>query len=74
MDTLPTGTTFVSDSGAAGWTTSDPAVGASGTIDDTIPTLAANASATFTIVLQISPSFAAGTLSNTATASTTSPR
>jgi uncharacterized repeat protein (TIGR01451 family) len=71
-DPLPADTTFVSETQTTGpvFTLIDPAVGAAGTISDTISTLPAGASATFTIVDQVLPSAAdAATISNTANVS-----
>ena len=72
-DPLPGGTVFVSDSGAAGWAKGDPLVGTNGTITDTIGTLAAGASATFTIVATDTGVAAPNTISNTATIAATTP-
>ncbi|HSX61761.1 MAG TPA: Calx-beta domain-containing protein [Tahibacter sp.] len=63
---LPAGTTFVSLSSSAGWSCTTPAVGAAGTVNCTIPSLTPQSSS-FTLVLAIDPSFAPGTLSDTAT-------
>jgi large repetitive protein len=68
-DTLPAGTTFVSetqDTGPAFTCTTGA------TISCNIATLGAGATATFTIVASVSPS-ATGTLSNTANVTTTTP-
>src|SRR5205085_521124 len=69
-DLLPTGTTFVSQSQGGG---PSFVLGNTGNqIQDTITTLAAGASQTFTIVTHVISSLAEGTtLSNTATVSTT---
>jgi uncharacterized repeat protein (TIGR01451 family) len=66
-DTLPAGTTFVSASQTTGPTFSclTPAVGGTGTIACTIATLPAGASATFAIVLAVTPD-ATGSITNTA--------
>jgi len=67
-DPLPAGETFVSQSQTLGpaFTLSN----SGNSIDDTIATLAAGASASFTVVTQVSPSVFDGTvLSNTATVS-----
>lgn len=74
-DTLPAGTTFLSLPAVAGWSCTTPAVGASGTINCTNPSMAVG-SAAFSLLVTIDPSVAAGTvLSNTATvtSSTTDP-
>ncbi len=71
-DPLPANTIFQSFTAPSGWTVSTPAVGAtSGTITASIGSLAANSSATFTLVVQVSSTAPAGTpLANTATLST----
>ena len=64
-DTLPAGTTFVSDS-AGGGTCTAPAVGATGTLHCTLPQL--NKGQTYTVKLTVKVNSASGTtLSNTAT-------
>ena len=73
-DTLPAATTFVSLSQDTGppFTCATPAPGAGGTVDCDVPVMAGGASATFTLVVHVDPSVAAGAvISNTATASTT---
>ena len=69
-DTVPAGTTFVSESQTTGPTfaCTTPAAGATGTITCTIATLPAGASATFSIVVNVS-SGTTGTITNTATVS-----
>ncbi len=70
-DTLPAGTTFVSLASPGGWTCSDPGAGNSGAISCTATSLAAG-SAGFTLIVNVGPSVAAGTvLSNTATITST---
>ena len=70
-DPLPAGTTFVSLSAVAGWSCTTPAVGGTGTISCANPSLAVG-SAVFTLVVNVNPSTAGGTvLSNTATATST---
>ncbi len=64
-DVVPANTTFVSLTAPAGWSATTPAVGGTGTVTATIPTLAAGASAIFTLVVQVDAS-ATGTISNTA--------
>ncbi len=54
--TTPPNTTFQSISAPAGWTCTTPAIGASGTITCTATTLALNAPANFSLVLQVSAS------------------
>ena len=56
-----TGTTFVSLAAPAGWTCTAPAVGASGTVSCTIPTLAVG-NASFTLVVHVPPSAAGSSL------------
>ena len=73
-DPLPADTTFVSDTQTAGlpFTLTGPAVGGTGTISDTIATLPFGDSATFTVVLQVSPSTPnLTTITNTATVTST---
>ncbi|HEY8962349.1 MAG TPA: hypothetical protein VIM57_09100, partial [Luteolibacter sp.] len=67
-DTLPANTTFVSATAPAGWSTTAPAVGGTGTITFTRSILAAGGSAQFTIVAKVdllAPNNS--TLTNTAT-------
>ena len=77
-DVLPADTTFVSDAQTSGPTfiLTNPPVGGTGTITGTIGSLALGASATFTVVVLVSPSTPAGTaITNTAdvTAATADP-
>ncbi len=68
-DIVPANTTFVSDAQTSGptFTLTSPAVGGTGTITGTIGTLALGASASFTVVVLVTPSTPAGTIiSNTA--------
>jgi uncharacterized repeat protein (TIGR01451 family) len=72
-DALPANTTFVSamqNSGPA-FALMAPSVGANGTVTFTIASFANAATATFTIVANVSPSAPAGMLSNTANVTTT---
>jgi uncharacterized repeat protein (TIGR01451 family) len=70
-DPLPTNTTFQSFSAPAGWTFIAPAVGQAGTVTASNSSLAANSTATFTLVVNVSASAQGGTvLTNTATLST----
>jgi uncharacterized repeat protein (TIGR01451 family) len=65
-DTLPAGTTFVSLSSPADWSCVTPNVGASGTVTCTRGAFGVG-SADFTLVVQVDPSTAAGTvISNSA--------
>ncbi len=69
-DPLPANVTFFSLAAPAGWTASKPAVGATGTVTLTNPSVASGASAVFTLVVKVNANVASGTtLSNTATAS-----
>ena len=52
-DVVPPNTTFVSLTLAAGWSCSTPAVGGTGTVSCTIASLAAGASASFTLVVKV---------------------
>jgi uncharacterized repeat protein (TIGR01451 family) len=73
-DTLPAGTTFVSMTQNTGpsFTPNLPAVGGSGTAHETISTMAAGASATFTLVVKVGAAAAIGSvINNTATIATT---
>jgi uncharacterized repeat protein (TIGR01451 family) len=67
--TTPPNTGYQSITTPAGWTCTHPAVGAAGTITCTVATMALNASASFTLVLQVSAGTASGTnIADTATA------
>jgi uncharacterized repeat protein (TIGR01451 family) len=59
-DLLPPGTTFVSFNGPAGWTLTNPS--GSNPATATIATLAPGTSATFTLVVQVNPGTASGTI------------
>jgi uncharacterized repeat protein (TIGR01451 family) len=67
-EAVPANATFVSLTAPAGWTSVAPAPGGTGAITASIPSLAAGASATFTLVVAVN-SAATGTISNTATVS-----
>jgi uncharacterized repeat protein (TIGR01451 family) len=68
-DSVPANTTFVSFAAPAGWTATMPAAGASGTVTATTSSLIAGASATFTLVVNVSSATPVGTtITNTATA------
>ena len=73
-DVLPANTTFVSlnQSGVA-FNCTTPAAGANGTVTCNTATLTNGASTTFTLVAKTAQSTPAGTLSNTANVSSTSP-
>src|SRR5439155_21480552 len=66
-DTLPAGTTFVSLSAPAGWTATTPAVGGTGTVTATNPSLASGAAGTFVLVVNVASAAVGSTLTNTAT-------
>jgi uncharacterized repeat protein (TIGR01451 family) len=69
-DAVPAGTTFVSLTAPAGWTCVTPAVGGTGAISCTNPSLAMGTAASFTLVVNVVPGTADGTtITNTATAS-----
>jgi uncharacterized repeat protein (TIGR01451 family) len=69
-DAIPAGTTFVSFTSPAGWTTTTPPVGGTGTILATNPTVAPGAPAVFTLVVNVNANVIQGSIiSNTATAS-----
>ncbi len=71
-ETTPPNTTFQSLTVPAGWTCTKPAVGGTGTISCTDPSMALNATANFTVVLQVNANTAPGTnISETATATAT---
>jgi len=65
-DTLPAGTTFVSFTAPAGWTPTTPAVGGTGTVTATNPSLANGAVEVFTLVVATTPA-AVPSISNTST-------
>ena len=70
--TTPPNTNFQSFTSPAGWTCTTPAVGAAGAITCTATTLALNATANFTLVLQVNAGTASGTnIAETATATAT---
>jgi uncharacterized repeat protein (TIGR01451 family) len=55
-DAIPAGATFVSFTAPAGWTTSTPAAGGSGTVTATLPSLAAaSGDLVFTLVVRVTP-------------------
>jgi uncharacterized repeat protein (TIGR01451 family) len=62
-DTLPAGTTFVSFTSPAGWSTTTPAVGGTGMVTATRPSLTfADGPQTFTLVVHVDAALAAGTV------------
>jgi uncharacterized repeat protein (TIGR01451 family) len=70
-DPLPAGTTFSSIT-AAGWSCTTPSVGANGTVNCTMTSLAPAGSGTITLVLNVTAA-TTGTLTNTATISGATP-
>jgi uncharacterized repeat protein (TIGR01451 family) len=52
MNPVPASTSFVSMTTPAGWTTTTPPVGGTGTVSTTNPTVTAGTTATFTLVVQ----------------------
>jgi len=69
---VPTGTTFQAITIPAGWSCTTPAVGATGAINCTNPSLAAGGSSTFSVVVGVVAGTPAGTvIADTATAGST---
>ncbi len=69
-DTLPAATTFFSLSSPGGWSCTTPAVGATGAVSCSNPSVAPAASGVFTLVVKVNSSAAGGsTISNTASVS-----
>jgi uncharacterized repeat protein (TIGR01451 family) len=67
-DVIPANTTFVSLAAAVGWTCAAPAVGGTGTVGCTNPSVAPSAAATFTLVVKVNAGVVSGTvIVNTAT-------
>ena len=67
---MPAGTTFVSFTAPAGWSTTAPPVGGTGAVTATKPTLAWNESGVFTLVVNVTvPS--GNLIDNTATVAST---
>src|SRR3984893_17264551 len=61
-EAIPTNTTFVSLAKPAAWSCSTPAVGATGTINCSIASLAAGSAASFTLVANVNAGTATGTV------------
>ncbi len=61
-DVLPANTALVSWTVPSGWSSSAPAAGSSGTVSAWITSLTTNTSATFSLVVQLNSSAAAGTV------------
>lgn len=74
-EATPTNTTFESVLAPAGWTCTSPAVGATGTVNCTDPSLASGSSADIVVVVNVAASVAAGTITanSSVTATTTDP-
>src|SRR5216117_2979445 len=71
-DPLPSQTTFQSMPTPAGWSCTTPAAGSTGTVNCTTASFASGATATFTLMVQVSPAAPDGsTIANTATVSST---
>jgi uncharacterized repeat protein (TIGR01451 family) len=68
-EVTPSNTTFASVSAPVGWTCTTPAVGATGTVNCTDPSMASGTAADIIVVLNVAPTIAAGTI--TATSSVT---
>jgi len=69
-DTVPTNTTFRSITAPTGWSCTNPAVGATGTITCTNSSLSSGATAVFTLVVRVGAAVTDGTtISNTASVS-----
>ncbi|MCE9525292.1 MAG: DUF11 domain-containing protein, partial [Planctomycetales bacterium] len=70
-DLIPADTTFVSFAAPAGWTSTTPDVGDTGTVTSSNPSLAVGDSATFTLVVRVDPTAEDGSvISNTAAVTT----
>ena len=73
-DTVPSNARFVSLDAPAGWTAMTPAVGGSGTVSVTDPSLVGSAPAVFTLVVRVDPAAASGaTVNDTATVASSTP-
>ncbi len=68
-EATPTNTTFESVIAPVGWTCTTPAVGATGNVTCTDPSLASGAVANIVVVVNVAPSVAAGTITATSTLS-----
>ena len=72
-DTLPAGTTFVDLSSPGGWSCTTPDAGDTGTVSCSNPSFTVGSSV-FTLTVAVAPTVAAGsTISNTATATSSTP-
>ncbi len=73
-DTLPAGTTFVSNSTPAGWTCATPTAGSGGTLSCSKATMAPGETATFTLVVNVACATPNGAvISNAATIAASAP-
>jgi uncharacterized repeat protein (TIGR01451 family) len=72
-DSVPAQTTFESFTAPAGWVVTLPAVGQTGTVTASLPSLGPKATASFTLTVQASTKPSASSTTNTATISTASP-
>ena len=72
QDAIPTDTTFVSLISPPGWACATPAVGGTGTVNCSNPSLASGATATFTLVVNVNAGTTAA-ISNTVAVDSTSP-
>jgi uncharacterized repeat protein (TIGR01451 family) len=70
-EATPPNTTYQSVLAPAGWTCTTPAVGATGNVTCTDPSLASGASANIVVVLNVPPSVVAATITATSTLSST---
>jgi uncharacterized repeat protein (TIGR01451 family) len=68
-DAVPDDTTFVSNSGATGWTCNNPVVGVDGVINCTRSSLDPAASSTFTIVVKVNDTVESGLITDTVSVS-----
>ncbi|MFN8531784.1 MAG: hypothetical protein U0670_24525, partial [Anaerolineae bacterium] len=71
-DLVPSGTTFVSLTSPGGWSCTTPSVGGTGTVGCSIASLNPAANGVFTLVLRTNPGTGGTTVTNTASATTTS--
>ncbi len=69
VDATPAGTTFRSVTTPAGWTCTTPAVGGTGAVSCAKGSMAASTSEVLTLVVRVNQCFGNGTVSNTATVS-----
>ena len=73
LEAVPTNTTFVSVSAPTGWTCTAPAVGGTGNVTCSDPTLALGASANIIVVVNLAPSVTVASITaNSSVSSTTS--